>query len=212
MGGIVSGLHEHNGVRLVCGVAVDGFVGRERVEAVELTNGTSLPADTVVVGIGALPNVEWLAGSGLVLANGVECDHQGRTGVPGIVAVGDCASWHDVRRGRSHRVEHWTGALERPLTAVTSLLSGTSDATASKPTNVPYFRSDQYDVRIQFAGHSSDADSVSVEEGSAANRDVLAVYRRGDEPVAVPGMNQARAFNRWRRQLNAASCWSERTR
>jgi NADPH-dependent 2,4-dienoyl-CoA reductase/sulfur reductase-like enzyme len=118
MGGIVSGLHEHNGVRLVCGVAVDGLVGRERVEAVELTNGTSLPADTVVVGIGALPNVEWLAGSGLVLANGVECDHQGRTGVPGIVAVGDCASWHDVRRGRSHRVEHWTSALERPLTAV----------------------------------------------------------------------------------------------
>jgi NADPH-dependent 2,4-dienoyl-CoA reductase/sulfur reductase-like enzyme len=204
MGAIVSDLHEHHGVRLICGAGVDCIVGRERVEAIGLTDGTSLPADVVVVGIGALPNVEWLAGSGVVLANGVECDHEGRTGVPGVVAVGDCASWKDVRRGRSHRVEHWTGALERPLTAVTSLLSGSASDTVSRPTNIPYFWSDQYDVRIQFAGHAADADSVTVEEGSVESRDVLAVYRRGDEPVAVLGMNQARLFGRWRRQLNAA--------
>ena len=205
MGAIVSGLHEQHGARLICGVGVDRLVGRERVEAVELTDGTSLPADVVVVGIGALPNVEWLAGSGVALANGVECDHAGRTSVPGVVAVGDCASWHDMRRGRSHRVEHWTGALERPLTAVMSLLSGSAFAdTASKPTSIPYFWSDQYDVRIQFAGNAADADSVVVEAGSAETQDVLAVYRRGEEPVAVLGMCQPRLFGRWRRQLNAA--------
>lgn len=205
MGAIVAGLHEQHGVELLCGVGVDRLVGRDRVEAVELTDGTSLPADVVLVGIGALPNVEWLDGSGVALADGVDCDHRGRTSVPGVVAVGDCASWHDLRRGRSHRVEHWTGALERPLTAVTTLLSGSTSADpASKTTGLPYFWSDQYDVRIQFAGHAADADSVVVEEGSAETRDVLAVYWRGDEPVAVLGMNQARMFGRWRRQLNAA--------
>jgi NADPH-dependent 2,4-dienoyl-CoA reductase/sulfur reductase-like enzyme len=206
MGAIVSGLHEQQGVRLICGVGVSRLVSRERVEAVELTDGTSLPADVVVVGVGAVPNVEWLAGSGVTLGNGVACDHEGRTSVPGVVAVGDCAAWRDVRLGRPHRVEHWTGALERPLTAVTSLLSGSVfDDTVSKPTNIPYFWSDQYDVRIQFAGHAADADSVTVEEGSVEGRNVLAAYRRGEELVAVLGMNQARLFGRWRRQLNAAT-------
>jgi NADPH-dependent 2,4-dienoyl-CoA reductase/sulfur reductase-like enzyme len=205
MGAIVAGLHEQHGVRLVCGAGVGRLAGRDRVEAVELTDGSAVPADVVLVGIGALPNVEWLDGSGVALANGVECDHEGRTSVPGIVAVGDCASWHDVRRGRSHRVEHWTGALERPSAAVTSLLGGsTLGETTSRPTNPPYFWSDQYDVRIQFAGHAADADSVVVEEGSVEGQDVLAVYRRGEEPVGVLGMNQARLFGRWRRQLNTA--------
>ena len=206
MGKVVSALHEQHGVRLICGVGVSRLVSRTRVEAVELGDGTSLPADVVVVGIGAMANVEWLAGSGLALGNGVACDHEGRTSVQGVVAVGDCASWRDVRSRRSHRVEHWTGALERPLTAVTSLLSGSAfDDTVSKPTNSPYFWSDQYDVRIQFAGHAADADSVTVEEGSVESRDVLALYRRGEQLVGVLGMNQARLFGRWRRQLNLAA-------
>lgn len=204
MGAVVSGLHELHGVRLVCGVGVARLAGRARVESVELTDGTTLAADVVVVGIGAAPNVEWLAGSGVALGNGVECDHEGRTNLPGVVAVGDCASWHDLRRGRPHRLEHWTGALERPSTAVTSLLGGPTGDVAPRPTNIPYFWSDQYDVRIQFAGHAADADSVTVEEGSVDSCDVLAVYRRGEEPVAVLGMCQPRLFGRWRRQLNAA--------
>lgn len=206
MGAVVSGLHEANGVALRCGVGVSRLVGRDRVEAVELLDGTVLPADVVVVGIGAIPNTEWLAGSGVALANGVACDHQGRTTVPGVVAVGDCAAWHDLRLGRPHRVEHWTGAMERPAIAVAALLRG--DATGvphadDRPVAVPYFWSDQYDVRIQFAGHAAEADSVTVEEGSVEERNVLAVYRRGDVPVGVLGMNQSRLFGRWRRQLNA---------
>jgi NADPH-dependent 2,4-dienoyl-CoA reductase/sulfur reductase-like enzyme len=205
MGAVVSGLHENHGVRLLCGSGVDRLIGRDRVREVELTDGTVLPADVVVAGIGAVPNVEWLAGSGVALGNGVECDHQGRTSVPGVVAVGDCASWHDPRLGRPHRVEHWTGAFERPGMAVASLLRGSSGAAvATEPANTPYFWSDQYDVRIQFAGHAADADSVTVEEGSADSRSLLAVYRKGETPVAVLSMNQARPFGRWRRRLNAA--------
>ncbi|WP_277209931.1 NAD(P)/FAD-dependent oxidoreductase [Isoptericola croceus] len=206
MGAVVSGLHEQHGVRLLCGTGVNRLVGRDRVTAVELTDGTVLPSDVVVVGIGAAPNVEWLTGSGIAIGSGVNCDNEGRTTIPGVVAVGDCASWHDPGLGRSHRVEHWTGALERPATAVSALLRGSADAPdLTRPTKAPYFWSDQYDVRIQFAGHAAQADSVTVEEGSVDSRSLLAVYRRGEAPVAVLAMNQPRLFGRWRRQLSSAT-------
>ncbi|MFM9609138.1 NAD(P)/FAD-dependent oxidoreductase [Streptomyces niveiscabiei] len=203
MGAVVSGLHTDHGVRLLCGVGVKGLGGERRVDAVLLEDGRSLPADIVVVGVGARPCVEWLDGSGVPLDNGVKCGADGRTGVPGVVAVGDCANWYDPRSGGHRRVEHWTGALERPAAAVRALLAG-DGAEPPAPPRPPYFWSDQYGVRIQFAGHAAGADSVTVEAGSADVRDVLAVYRRGETPVAVLGMNQPRLFTRWRKQLAAA--------
>lgn len=203
MGGIVSTLHADHGVRLLCGVGVKGLSGRARVEAVLLQDGRSIPADTVVVGVGARPCVEWLADSGVVLDDGVKCGADGRTSVAGVVAVGDCASWYDPAAGIHRRVEHWTGARERPDAAVAALLSGGA-ATPGAP-RPPYFWSDQYGVRIQFAGHSAGADSVTVEEGLPDDRSFLAVYRRSGHPVAVLGMNQPRLFTRWRKQLAAAT-------
>lgn len=204
MGALVAELHARNDVRVLCGVGVAELVVRGRVEAVRLVDGSEYPADVVVVGIGAAPNVEWLAGSGVALGDGVVCDERGRTTVPGVVAVGDCASWHDARRGRCRRDEHWTGASERPAIAAGALLAGVGRP-AVLPAPTPYFWTDQYDVRIELAGHASAADSVQVEEGSPAGRDLLAVYRRAGEPVAVLGMNQARQIDSWRRQLDAES-------
>lgn len=203
MGTVVSSLHADHGVRLLCGVGVKGLTGAERVEAVLLEDGSSLPADTVVVGVGARPNTEWLHGSGIALDNGVTCGQDGRTSVAGVVAVGDCANWYDPAAGQHRRVEHWTGALERPAAAVATLLSG--GAAEPGPVRPPYFWSDQYGVKIQFAGHAAAADSVTVEEGSADDRSLLAVYRRAGDPVAVLGMNQPRLFMRWRKQLAQAS-------
>ncbi|MET8077840.1 FAD-dependent oxidoreductase [Streptomyces sp. NPDC005303] len=203
MGGIVSALHADHGVRLLCGVGVKGLRGGSRVEAVLLEDGRSLPADIVVVGVGARPCVEWLAGSGLTLGDGVTCGADGRTGLAGVVAVGDCASWYDPRAGLHRRVEHWTGARERPEAAVTALLAGGAvEPSAQRP---PYFWSDQYGVKIQFAGHATAADSVTIEEGARDEHNVLAVYRRSGHPVAVLGMNQPRLFTRWRKQLAAAA-------
>jgi NADPH-dependent 2,4-dienoyl-CoA reductase/sulfur reductase-like enzyme len=200
MGGVVSSLHADHGVRLLCGVAVAGLSGESgRVDAVLLADGRSLPADTVVVGVGARPNVEWLEGSGIALENGVTCGADGRTSLAAVVAVGDCANWYDPLAGAHRRVEHWTGALERPAAAVAALLSG--GAAEPGPVRPPYFWSDQYGVRIQFAGHAAVADSVTVEEGAADDRSFLAVYRRAGEPVAVLGMDQPRLFMRWRKQL-----------
>ncbi|MFJ3308789.1 NAD(P)/FAD-dependent oxidoreductase [Streptomyces sp. NPDC086549] len=203
MGGIVSALHADHGVRLRCGVGVKGLSGESRVDAVLLEDGRSVPADTVVVGVGARPCVEWLEGSGLALDNGVQCGADGRTGLAGVVAVGDCANWYDPHTGTHRRVEHWTGALERPDAAIAALLShGATEPGAPRP---PYFWSDQYGVKIQFVGHAAGADSVTVEEGSTGDRSFLAVYRRAGRPVAVLGMNQPRLFTRWRKQLSAAA-------
>ncbi|MCW8376697.1 NAD(P)/FAD-dependent oxidoreductase [Streptomyces justiciae] len=202
MGAVVSGLHADHGVRLVCGIGVKGLSGESRVDAVLLEDGRSLPADIVVVGVGARPNVEWLEGSGIALDNGVKCGADGRTSLAAVVAVGDCANWYDPRAGHHRRVEHWTGALERPDAAIATLLAqGAVEPGVPRP---PYFWSDQYGVKIQFAGHAAAADSVTVEAGSADGRDVLAVYRRVGDAVAVLGMNQPRLFTRWRKQLSAA--------
>ncbi|MFE7842238.1 NAD(P)/FAD-dependent oxidoreductase [Streptomyces sp. NPDC057474] len=203
MGSIVSALHLDHGVRLLCGVGVKGLSGERKVEAVLLEDGRSIPADIVVVGVGALPCVEWLEGSGVTLDNGVKCGADGRTSLAGVVAVGDCASWYDPRAGLHRRVEHWTGAQERPAAAVATLLAG--GAVEPGVPRPPYFWSDQYGVKIQFAGHAAGADSVTVEEGAPDDRNVLAVYRRAGHPVAVLGMNQPRLFTRWRKQLAAAA-------
>jgi NADPH-dependent 2,4-dienoyl-CoA reductase/sulfur reductase-like enzyme len=195
-------LHVRRGVRLLSGTVVSGLTGADRVDGVRLADGTHLPADVVVVGIGAVPAIDWLRGSGLDLGDGVLCDEAGGTSVPGIVAVGDCAAWFDPVQGRHHRVEHWTGARQRASVAAATLLSGgTARTEARRPT---YIWSDQFDVKIQFIGHAADADTVSVEEGDPAGHSFLAVYRQGDRPVAVLGVNQVRLFTRWRRQLETA--------
>ncbi|MGY1634126.1 NAD(P)/FAD-dependent oxidoreductase [Geodermatophilus sp. SYSU D01186] len=200
MGTVCAGLHADHGTRLLVGTGVAGVVGTGRVEAVELADGTRLPADVVVVGIGAVPNTEWLADSGVALGNGVLTDARCATNVPGVVAVGDCAAAWSASAERHVRVEHWTHALEQPAAAVATLL-GTGEPA---PAAVPYFWSDQYGARIQFAGSRREGDVARVVEGSCADRSFLVVYERDGQPVAVLGMNQPRLFTRWRRQLRSA--------
>ncbi len=203
MGSVVASLHADHGVRLVSGVGVTGFYAADgsdadRVTGVQLADGTTLDADVVLVGVGVTPNVEWLAGSGLHVEHGVHCDPYGATELPSVVAVGDCASWFDPELGVHQRIEHWSGARERAAVAVATLLSAGTDQIAARP---PYFWSDQYGLRIQVAGRTSGSDSVVVEEGSVADRDFLAVYRRAGVPVAVLALGRAREFMRWRKQL-----------
>lgn len=197
LGTVLAGLHERAGVALRTGVAPVGFEGEQRVSGVLLSDGTSLAADVVVVGVGAAPNVDWLADSPLSLANGVGCDEHGATGVPGIFAVGDCAAWRDPFSGGLRRVEHWTGALERPTLVAQRLLHGRAH-TSPRPV---YFWSDQYGVRIQFAGSIAGHDAVTVEDGELEQLRFLATYRRDGDVIGVLGVDSVRQFTRWRRQL-----------
>ncbi|MCY0904838.1 NAD(P)/FAD-dependent oxidoreductase [Arthrobacter sp. H14-L1] len=218
MGALIGRLHEDNGVRLIGSARVASFVcedamaGKARTaSAVRLADGRTVRADVVVLGLGSMPNTDWLTGSGLDLTDGIRCDAAGRTGVRGVFAVGDCSAWFDDRSGAYVRDEHWTGAMERPGRAVAALLAdaatahGAPPATGSGALDLPYFWSDQYGARLQFTGSASDADSVEIEAGDPAEHNFLAVYYRAGKAVAILGVNQPRLFTRWRKALTGAT-------
>ncbi|QOV39834.1 FAD-dependent oxidoreductase [Streptomyces ferrugineus] len=202
MGLVCSSLHSDHGVRLLCGTGVAELVGEGRVTGVRLADGRLLPADIVVVGVGVRPNTDWLAGSGVRVDDGVVCDTGCATGVPRVVAVGDIARCPNPFTGRHARIEHWSNAAEQAKTAARTLLSGVS---SPAPLTAPYFWSDQYQVRIQVAGHVAPGAEPEVVEGDIDSRTFTAVYRREGTPVAVLSLNQPKFFNRLRRTLVPAA-------
>ncbi|MBL1087074.1 FAD-dependent oxidoreductase [Streptomyces actinomycinicus] len=204
MAAVCAALHRRGGVELVTGTGVSALTGTGTstgtgaVAGVDLADGRRLPADLVIVGIGARPNTAWLVGSALTLHDGVLCDDGCVTALPQVVAVGD------VARTGGIRAEHWTSATEQPRVAVTNLLAGRTLATARA---VPYFWSDQYGSRIQFAGRYRDGDTVHLTEGGMADdggpgeAGLLARYERDGRTVAVLSVDRPRAFMRFRRAL-----------
>jgi 3-phenylpropionate/trans-cinnamate dioxygenase ferredoxin reductase subunit len=168
------------------------------VTALELSDGRRLPADVVVVGIGMRPAAGWLAGSGLFLDNGVLTDAGYVTDRPNVVAVGDVARPYSPRTGRNVRREHWTDAAEGPAIAVRNLLAGRTVQHVDRPS---YFWSDQYGIRIQFAGSAAPSDEVRFLDGAPTDGAFVATYHRGDETTAVLAMNSPRLFTRLRRRL-----------
>ncbi|MFE0475847.1 NAD(P)/FAD-dependent oxidoreductase [Streptomyces sp. NPDC058947] len=197
MAAVCAALHRRGGVDLVTGTGVAGLRGTLTVSGVELTDGRTLPADLVIVGIGATPNTSWLAGSTLALRDGVLCDDGCVTALPQVVAVGDVARVGGVR------AEHWTSATQQPRVAVTNLLAGRTVATADA---VPYFWSDQYGARIQFAGRRGDGDTVRITEGELSDGapdegGFLARYERNGRTTAVLAVDRPRPFMRARRGL-----------
>ncbi|MGV0906693.1 NAD(P)/FAD-dependent oxidoreductase [Mycobacterium novum] len=204
VGRIVAGLHDRGGAKLLTGAAVRGFVtSAGRVTGVELHDGRIIGADVVLLGIGSQPNVGWLVGSGVEVADGVVTDRRGATSVPSVVAVGDCSTVRDPLTGLLTRDEHWTAAANRPAVAMKTLLSGgTSTETFS---TVPYVWSDQYRTRIQFAGEQGPDCRIEIVEGDPTAGPLVAVYRRSGSPVAVLALSSPRSFGQWRRQLCGAS-------
>ena len=200
MGAAVAGLHADHGVHLRTGVGVTRLLGNGRVEAVELADGTRLPADAVVVGIGATPEVAWLAGSGLDVDGGVRTDAACATAAPGVVAVGDCGRAYDLHLGRHVRAEHWTHALQQPATAAATLLGAARPYTA-----VPYVWSEQYGLHVQLAGWTDGADEPGVVHGSVAERSFVATYERDGALVAVLGVGAPGPFTKWRKALRTAA-------
>lgn len=168
--------------------------------AVILADGTRLPADAVVVGIGARPATAWLAGSGIALGphGDVLADAHLRTSVEDVYAVGDCASFPSARYGERLLVHHWDNALQGPRTVAANILGETP--AAYDP--VPYFWSEQFGRFVQYAGHHAAADHM-VWRGDPTGPSWSVCWLREDRLVALLAVGRPRDLAQGRRLIEA---------
>ena len=169
----LAALHRDAGARLITGTGVTGVTGQDRAELVRLSNGRCLEADEVVVGLGAVPDVEWLRDSQVAVGRGVRCDEFGRTSAPGVWAAGDAAEY--LHRGYAQHivVEHWFNAHEQGRAVAANMLAGDGALTEYRP--LPYFWSEQHGVRIQVLGRPDPAAEPATVTVSAP-RGVIYLY------------------------------------
>ncbi|GAA0826522.1 NAD(P)/FAD-dependent oxidoreductase [Streptosporangium amethystogenes subsp. fukuiense] len=188
VGATLTSLHARRGVRLRLGVAAEALTGADgRVTGVRLASGESLPADAVVVAIGSRPATDWLDGSGLAIGDGVECDSRCRA-APDVYAVGDMASWHHEGLGRRLRLENRTNAVEQAQIVAANILG------EDRPyVPIPYFWTDQYDVKIQAHGFLTPEAQVNVIEGAPEDNRFVAHYSVDGHVTGVLGWNMAKA-------------------
>ncbi|HEY8466893.1 MAG TPA: FAD-dependent oxidoreductase [Solirubrobacterales bacterium] len=194
-------MHRAHGVELRMGVGVEGFEGEGRLEAVRLADGSRVEADAAVVALGAVPNTEWLRGSGLELNPGVVCDATlAAKGAEDVFAAGDAAAWpHPMADGEVVRIEHWTNAAEQGAHAARNILC---EAAEREPYEaVPYFWSDQYDTKIQAAGLMARAERTVVLEADPDAGKLVAAGVRGGRVVAAVAFNAPRRLVFYRRRL-----------
>ncbi|BCY11428.1 pyridine nucleotide-disulfide oxidoreductase [Actinoplanes sp. L3-i22] len=194
VGRVLSAAHTEHGVDLRTGVAVTAITG----DGVQLAGGERVTADEVLVAIGSRPNTEWLESSGLPVDDGLICDEYSRA-APDVYAAGDVARWHNPRYGVAMRIEHRTNAAEQGLAAARNLLH----PGAGKPfAPVPYFWSDQYDLKIHAYGYLRGHDTVEITEGDLGERRFLATYRRAGRLVGVLAAGlPPKALRPWRQAL-----------
>jgi len=174
MGKVCAEIHREHGVDLRLSCGVKEFRGAGRVEEVGLADGSAVPCDLVVVGVGVAPAVGWLDGSGLALDNGVVVNEYCETSASDIYAAGDVANAWNPLYGERLRVEHYDNAQNQGI-AAGKAMAGVREPYAP----VLYFWSDQYEHRFQYVGHASGDDEIVV-RGDLATRSFTAFYLRGD--------------------------------
>ncbi|MFE3601474.1 NAD(P)/FAD-dependent oxidoreductase [Streptomyces sp. NPDC059142] len=200
VGEVLSRAHLDHGVDLRTGVSVQEITDA----GVLLTDGGLVEADEVLVAVGSLPNTEWLAGSGLTVGDGLVCDAY-CAAAPGVYGAGDVARWHNPLFGVDMRIEHRTHAAEQGMAAARNLLR----PDARKPfAPVPYFWSDQYDMKVQAYGYLRGHDEVAVVAGDLAERRFVAAYRTGDRVTGALAVGMPpKEIRRWRQAIATGASW-----
>ncbi|MEV5953801.1 FAD-dependent oxidoreductase [Streptomyces sp. NPDC051987] len=171
---------------------------------VRLDDGSTVQADTVLVAVGSRPNTEWLTGSGLRLDDGLVCDAY-CAAAPGVYGAGDVARWDNPLFDTSMRIEHRSNAAEQGMAAARNLLG------AQRPfAPVPYFWSDQYDMKIRAYGYLRGHDEMRIAEGSLEQRKFTAVYRTGDHLAGVLTIGMPpKSIRPWQQALAARTPWRQ---
>jgi len=180
--------HTNHGVKFRLSTGVSALTGKKRVKSVTTSEGEDIPADLVVVGVGVLPNTELATDAGLDVDNGIVVDDHCRTSDPDVFAVGDCTSHPNTIYDRSLRLESVHNAVEQAKTAAANICG--QDVSYSQ---VPWFWSDQYDLKLQIAGLSEGYDNVVI-RGNPAERSFSCLYLKENCLIAVDAINAPRDF------------------
>jgi len=186
--GFFETLHRQHGVDLRLCAGLEAFDGKTRVASIVTSSGESIDVDLVVVGVGIIPNVELADAAGLTVDNGIVVDDHCRTSDPAVYAVGDCTSHPNSIYGRRLRLESVHNALEQAKTAASNLCGH-----QLVYSQVPWFWSDQYDIKLQIAGLSEGYDDVVV-RGNPSAASFACFYLRDRRLIAVDAVNSPREF------------------
>jgi 3-phenylpropionate/trans-cinnamate dioxygenase ferredoxin reductase component len=188
-------LHRERGVDIRLGARLAEVTGEDAVSGVRLADGTLVPADVVLLAIGAQANDDLGRAAGLACRDGFLVDVCARTGVPGVYAIGDCTRFPSGRFGRHVRLESVQNAIDQAKAAASAILG------APRPYDpVPWFWSDQYEIKLQMAGLSDGYDRAEMVGERAAQR-FSVEYRAQGRLVAVDAVNDARAHMTARRRI-----------
>jgi 3-phenylpropionate/trans-cinnamate dioxygenase ferredoxin reductase subunit len=180
-------LHTGRGLKILTNTTVSGFTGQDHVEQV-LCGDTRIDADLVIVGIGIIPNIELAKDAGINCENGIFVDDHCQTSVPDVYAIGDCTNHPNPILGRRLRLESVPNALEQARVAVANMC-GKDKVYAA----VPWFWSDQYELKLQMVGFSSDGDT-QVLRGDMSKNEFAVFYLKDGAVVAVDAVNSPREF------------------
>lgn len=180
--------HTNHGVKLRLSTGITAFRGKDRIEAVETADGELIPADFVVVGVGILPNTELATDASLDVEDGIVVNDRCQTSDPNIYAVGDCTRHPNAIYARQLRLESVHNALEQAKTAVSNICG-----VEAHYSQVPWFWSDQYDLKLQIAGLSTDYDDVII-RGNPADRSFACLYLKNKTLIATDAVNSPKEF------------------
>jgi 3-phenylpropionate/trans-cinnamate dioxygenase ferredoxin reductase subunit len=180
--------HANHGVILRLNTGTTAFRGAARIESVETNTGELIPAGFVVVGVGIVPNTELAIDAGLTVENGIVVDDRCQTSDPNIFAVGDCTMHPNAIYDQRIRLESVHNALEQAKTAVNNICGKDT-----RYNQVPWFWSDQYDLKLQIAGLSTGYDDLLI-RGNPADRAFACLYLKDGRLIATDAVNSPREF------------------
>lgn len=182
-------IHGEEGVKIYTDISVSALCGDTHVEKVVCTNGAEFLADVVVIGVGVVPNVELAQAAGITVDNGILVDEFACTNDPNIVAAGDCANHFNAIYNRRLRLESVPNASEQAKAAAATLCG------LQKPYHsLPWFWSDQYDLKLQIAGLSQGYDQVIIRGDKDNSRSFAAFYLQAGRLIAADCINRPQEF------------------